>query len=79
MPTAANDVHLLPEQETPLVIGKTLFLDHDISAGGFVDTGHVSYAAPAGLNIKNKKNPTINVSVFWTLWGSRIVTSILVP
>jgi len=36
MPTAAYDTRLLLDQETPLVIGKTWFLDQDIPAGGFV-------------------------------------------
>ena len=35
MPTDANDLKLLDEQETPLVIGKTWFLDQKIPAGGF--------------------------------------------
>jgi len=35
-PTAAYDPSLLREQETPLVIGKTWFLDQEIPAGGFV-------------------------------------------
>jgi len=36
MPTAAYDPRLLPEQETPLMIGKTWFLDQGIPVGGFV-------------------------------------------
>jgi len=36
MPTSAYDPGLLREQETPLVIGKNWFLDHEIPAGGFV-------------------------------------------
>jgi len=36
MPTSAYDPGLLREQETPLVIGKNWFLDHEISAGCFV-------------------------------------------
>ena len=36
MPTAAYDPHLLPEQDTPLMIGKTWFLDQEIPVGGFV-------------------------------------------
>ena len=36
MPTAAYDPRLLPEQETPLVIGNTWLLDQEIPAGGFV-------------------------------------------
>jgi len=36
MPTAACDPGLLREQETPLVIGKSWFLDQEIPAGGFV-------------------------------------------
>jgi len=36
MPTAAYDPRLLSEQEMPLVIGKTKFLDQEIPAGGFV-------------------------------------------
>jgi len=35
MPTAVYDPHLIPEQETPLVIGKTWFLDQEIPKGGF--------------------------------------------
>ena len=35
MPTAAYDPRLLPEQELPLVIWKTWFLDQKIPAGGF--------------------------------------------
>jgi len=38
MPTAAYDPRLFPEQETPLVIGKTWFLDKHIPADGFVRT-----------------------------------------
>jgi len=34
--TAAYDPRVLPEQETPLEIGRTWFLDQDIPAGGFV-------------------------------------------
>jgi len=36
--TASNDPHLpkVSEQETPLVVGKTWFLDQEILAGGFV-------------------------------------------
>ena len=36
MPTALYDPRLLHEQETPLVLGKTRFLDQEIPAGGFV-------------------------------------------
>jgi len=36
MPTSAYDPGLLREQETPLMIGKNLFLDQEIPAGGFV-------------------------------------------
>jgi len=36
MPTAAYDPRLLPEQDTPLMIGKTWFLDQEIPVGGFV-------------------------------------------
>ena len=36
MPTAAYDHRLLCEQETPLVIGKTWFLDQEIPQGDFV-------------------------------------------
>jgi len=36
MPTATYDPGLLREQETPLVIGKTWFLDQEIPAVGFV-------------------------------------------
>jgi len=36
MPTSAYDPGLLREQETPVVIGKNLFLDQEIPAGGFV-------------------------------------------
>jgi len=44
MPTAAYHPHLLPEQGTQLVIGKTWFLrlDQDIPAGGFVRIQHSS-------------------------------------
>jgi len=36
MQTSAHDPGLLREQKTPLVIGKTWFLDQEIPAGGFV-------------------------------------------
>jgi len=36
MPTSAYNPGLLREQETPLVIEKNWFLDHEIPAGGFV-------------------------------------------
>jgi len=36
MPSAKNDPHLLPEQETPPKIRKTWFLKQAIPAGGFV-------------------------------------------
>ena len=36
MPMAAYNPHLVPDQETPLVIGKDCFLDHEIPAVGFV-------------------------------------------
>jgi len=44
MPTAAYDLGLLREQETPLEIGKNWFLDQEIPTGGFViiqDTSQV--------------------------------------
>jgi len=44
MPTSTYDPGLLREQETPLVIGKNLFLDQKIPAGGFVRIQNSSQA-----------------------------------
>jgi len=36
VPTAAYDPHLVPAQKTPVVIGKTWFLDQKIPAGELI-------------------------------------------
>jgi len=36
IPTTAYDPQLLPEHKTPLVVGKSWFLDHKVPVGGLL-------------------------------------------